>query len=180
VRIVSKTGDDGSTTLMYGRRVSKSHPRVEAYGSVDELNSALGLARASAQDGFVRECLLGIQKDLVILMGELATVAEDLDRFVKDGYSRVVPEMTRKLDKRIEEIEAAGISFKDWATPGASTSSAALDLARTICRRAERHVCLLHESGGLQSAEPIAYLNRLADLLWLLARRAEPPPEKPV
>ncbi|HYT62116.1 MAG TPA: ATP:cob(I)alamin adenosyltransferase, partial [Haliangiales bacterium] len=85
--IVTKTGDTGTTGLMYNRRVSKCHPRVEAYGSVDELNAALGLARATTEHAFVRDNLLAIQKDLVTLMGELATGVEDLSRYVKEGYS---------------------------------------------------------------------------------------------
>src|SRR5436305_12652251 len=85
--IVTKTGDQGTTGLMYNRRVSKSHPRVEAYGAVDEINAAIGLARATAEHDFVRENLFAIQKDLVILMGELATLPEDLPRYVKDGFT---------------------------------------------------------------------------------------------
>lgn len=171
--IATKTGDQGTTSLMYGRRVSKCHPRVEAYGCVDELNTALGLARASAEQDFVRDNLLTIQKDLVILMGELATAIEDLPRYVKDGYSLVTSQMTHKLDALVKEIEGQKISFKGWATPGANPSAAALDLARTVCRRAERRVCALQEAGQLQNAEIIVYLNRLADLLWLFARWVE-------
>src|SRR5688572_1060636 len=85
VSVVTRTGDNGTTALMYGRRVSKSHPRVEAYGAVDDLNSALGLARATAAHEFVGANVLAIQKDLVLLMGELATATEDLERYVKDG-----------------------------------------------------------------------------------------------
>jgi cob(I)alamin adenosyltransferase len=171
--IVTKTGDQGTTGLMYNRRVSKCHPRVEAYGSVDELNAALGMARAAARDDFIRENLLIIQKDLVILMGELATAVEDLSRYVKDGFSVVTPALTAKLDKLVEEIESQKVSLKDWATPGANISSAALDVARTVCRRAERRVCALHEAGQLQNPEIIVYMNRLADLLWLFARWVE-------
>ena len=171
--IATKTGDDGTTGLMYNRRVSKCHPRVEAYGCVDELNAALGLARATAEHDFVREHLLAIQGDLVILMGELATAREDVPRYVKDGFKLVSPEMTAKLDKLVAEIEAQKISFNGWATPGASFHSAALDLARTTCRRAERRVCALQEGGELHNAEIIIYLNRLADALWLLARWVE-------
>src|SRR5215471_4324330 len=94
VSIVTKTGDSGMTGLMYNRRVSKNHPRVQAYGEVDELNAALGLARATAGHALVTQNLLMIQKDLVILMGELATQVEDLPRYVKDGYSLVSNEMT--------------------------------------------------------------------------------------
>ena len=158
---------------MYGRRVSKCHPRVEAYGCVDELNTALGLARASAEHDFLSGNLLVIQRDLVTLMGELATAVEDLPRYVKDGYTLVTSQMTHKLDALVKEIEAQSISFKGWATPGACPNSAALDVARTVCRRAERRVCVLQEADQLQNSEIIIYLNRLADLLWVLARVAE-------
>jgi cob(I)alamin adenosyltransferase len=171
--IVTRTGDDGTTALMYGRRVPKNHPRVEAYGTVDELNAALGLARATANDDCIRDHLPTIQKDLVVLMGELAVAPEDLLRYVKDGYPVVVPGMTEKLDALVREVEARGVSFKGWATPGATMNSAALDMARTVCRRAERRVHALKEGGELKSPEIIIYLNRLSDLLWLLARRAE-------
>lgn len=171
--IATKTGDAGDTGLMYNRRVSKCHPRVEAYGSVDELNAALGLARATASQSLVRGQLLAIQKDLVTLMGELATGVDDLPRYAKDGFSLVTPALTAKLDQGVREIEAQKISFKGWATPGSSLSSAALDLARTTCRRAERRVCALQEAGQLRNPEVIIYLNRLSDLLWLLARWVE-------
>jgi len=173
VSIATKTGDDGTTALMYGRRMPKSHPRVETYGTVDELNAALGLARATAEHDFIRENLLAIQKDLIILMGELCVEPEDLERYVKDGYSLVAPNMTTRLDALIREIEAQNLGFKGWATPGATESSATLDMARTICRRAERRVCALKESGGLRNAEIVVYLNRLSDLLWLFARWME-------
>jgi cob(I)alamin adenosyltransferase len=158
---------------MYGRRVPKSHPRVEAYGTVDELNAALGLARATAEHDFVRENLRALQKDLVVLMGELCVQPEDLERYVKDGYSLVTPGMTAKLDALVHEIEAQNISFKDWATPGTTKNSATLDVARTVCRRAERCVCALKESGELKNGGIIIYLNRLSDLLWLFARWVE-------
>ena len=171
--IVTKTGDKGMTALMYGRRVSKCHPRVEAYGCVDEVNAALGMARASAQQEFVRDNLFVIQKDLVVLMGELATAVEDLPRYVKDGYSLVTSQMTHKLDALVKEIEAQKITYKGWATPGDTLNSGALDVARTVCRRAERRVCALQEAEQLQNSEIIIYLNRLADLLWLMARWVE-------
>jgi cob(I)alamin adenosyltransferase len=171
--IATRTGDNGTTGLMYNRRVSKCHPRVEAYGTVDELNAAIGLARASAQQEFVRDNLLIIQKDLVTLMGELATGTEDLPRYAKDGFTLVSSALTAKLDQLVAEIEAQSITFKGWATPGATLNSAALDVARTVCRRAERRVCALHEAGQLQNSEIIIYLNRLADLLWLFARWVE-------
>src|SRR5260221_4508083 len=143
--IVTKKGDLGETSLMYNRRVSKCHARVEAYGEVDELNTAIGSARAFAREAFVRDHLLVIQRHLVLLMGELATAIEDLSRYVQDGFSRVTPELTARLDEVVVTIEAQRISFKGWATPGASPASAALDVARTVCRRAERRVCALRQ-----------------------------------
>jgi cob(I)alamin adenosyltransferase len=171
--IATKTGDQGTTGLMYNRRVAKCHPRVEAYGCVDELNAAIGLARASADRDYIRDNLLAIQKDLVILMGELATDVADLSRYVKDGFSRLTPAMTARLDQLVGEIEAHELAFNGWATPGASVHSAALDVARTVCRRAERRVCHLRETGQLENPEIIVYLNRLADLFWLFARWVE-------
>jgi cob(I)alamin adenosyltransferase len=173
VSIVTKTGDDGGTALMYGRRVPKNHPRVETYGTVDELNAALGLARATTDKNVIHENLLAIQKDLVVLMGELAVMPEDLLRYAKDGYSVVTPALTVKLDALVREIEAQAVSLKGWATPGATLNSAALDMARTVCRRAERHACALKEAGELKNTEIVIYLNRLSDLLWLMARQVE-------
>jgi cob(I)alamin adenosyltransferase len=158
---------------MYGRRVSKCHSRVEACGAVDELNSALGTARATAKHKFVREHLFLIQKELVILMGEIGVAAEDLPRYVKGGFPLVTPAMTAQLEALVQKIEAQNISFAGWATPGENQNSAALDVARTICRRAERQVCGLQENGELNNSEIIVYLNRLSDLLWLFARWVE-------
>lgn len=171
--ISTKKGDQGTTALMYNRRVSKCDPRVEAYGSVDELNAAIGLARATGTREFVTANLLAIQGDLVILMGELATAVEDLPRYSRDGYSKVTSEMTAKLDQLVEQIEAQKIPYKGWATPGATAHSAALDVARTVCRRAERAICALQETKQLSNPEVIVYLNRLSDLLWLFARWVE-------
>jgi len=171
--IVTKTGDDGMTALMYGRRVPKTHPRIEACGAVDELNAAIGLARASAKPDFVRGNLLAIQKDLVVLMGEVGVAAEDLPRYLRDGYSVVTPELTAKLGALVREIEAQKINVEGWATPGETMNAATLDAARTVCRRAERRVCALKESGKLRNAEIVVYLNRLGDLLWLFARWVE-------
>jgi cob(I)alamin adenosyltransferase len=174
--IATRKGDAGMTALMYNRRVSKTHPRVAAYGTVDELNAALGAARARAgaePDAGVADPLLGIQKDLVTLMGELATLEEDLARYEREGYSRVTPGMTSALDDLVRRLEDRKVSFKGWATPGATPLAAALDVARTICRRAERGVCGLQETGQLHNPEIIVYLNRLSDVLWLMARWAE-------
>jgi len=171
--IVTKKGDQGTTMLMYNRRVSKCHPRVEAYGAVDELNAAIGLARAGAEHDFLRENLAAIQSDLVLLMGELATAVEDLPRYVQQGHGLVTSAMTTRLEDLVAQVEAARVSPAGWATPGANVVSAALDVARTVCRRAERRACALQEASQLQNAEIVVYLNRLSDLLWLFARWVE-------
>ena len=170
--IATRTGDDGSTALMYGRRLSKTHPRVEAYGTVDELNSALGLARATAEDSWVKEQLLLIQKDLVTLMGVLAVAAEDRERYAKSQYPKMDTAMLSRLDEGVAKIEAQKVSFSGWATPGHSIHSAALDIARTTCRRAERRTVALFES-EIPEPEILPYLNRLSDFLWLMARLSE-------
>jgi cob(I)alamin adenosyltransferase len=171
--IVTKTGDAGLTGLMYNRRVPKSHPRVEACGTVDELNAALGLARATSGENLIRGHLSAIQQELVSLMGELATATEDMSRYVREGHSRVTAAWTARLDELAKASEGREAPPQGWATPGGSLHSAALDLARTVCRRAERRVCALQESGQLGNAEIVVYLNRLSDLLWLWAREAD-------
>jgi cob(I)alamin adenosyltransferase len=171
--IATRTGDDGTSGLMYNRRVPKTHPRIEACGTVDELNAALGLARATAEEDELRSHLLAIQLDLVDLMGEVATEGADLARYAKDGFKVVTPDLTAKLDALVREIESQNISFRGWATPGATVNAAALDLARVACRRAERRICALRESGLVENGQIGIYLNRLSDTLWLLARRAE-------
>ena len=158
---------------MYNRRVAKNHPRIEACGTIDELNAAVGVARAAASDDYVREQLLPIQKDLISLMGELATLHEDLPRYTKDGFGHVTPEMVVKLDEIVRLVESENVSFKGWATPGQNSSAAALDMARAICRRAERRVYELQEQRQVENISILIYLNRLSDALWLLARWVE-------
>jgi cob(I)alamin adenosyltransferase len=170
--IATRTGDQGKTGLMYGRRVDKFDPRVETYGTVDELNAALGLARAHAELPLVKTELLGIQRHLVALMGELAVAQEDRERYAKDAYPKLTPEMLGQLDDLVARIEREKISFEGWATPGASVASATLDVARTTCRRAERLVARLTAGDGADLLV-LRYLNRLSDLLWLFARYTE-------
>ncbi|MBN2506757.1 MAG: cob(I)yrinic acid a,c-diamide adenosyltransferase [Verrucomicrobia bacterium] len=158
---------------MYQRRVSKAHPRVEATGSVDELNSALGMARALAGNASAAQSLRAVQQDLVTVMGELATVPEDLERYTRDGYPRVTPALTAKLDHWVQTLETQKPAFRGWAIPGDSPAAAALDVARAVCRRAERRVCALANAGQLPNPEILVFLNRLSDALWLLARWAE-------
>lgn len=172
--IATKTGDAGTTALMYGRRVSKTDPRVEAYGCVDELNAALGMARAMASESFITGEVLTIQLNLVVLMGELAVAEEDRERHQKSGRPGVTSAMVDRLTVAIDDLEKSRqVSYAHWATPGATPGAAAFDLARTICRRAERRVVALVEGGVRVHGEIIPYLNRLSDLCWLYARFIE-------
>jgi cob(I)alamin adenosyltransferase len=159
---------------MYGRRVPKTSRQVAAYGAVDELNAALGLGRALAGDALVNEAALEIQKQLVTLMGELAVAPEDRGRYVSDGYGLVTSAMVDGLTARVDDLEKNhSLTFKGWATPGATPGAAAFDVARTVCRRAEREVVVLGEADLPVNPEIIRYLNRLSDLCWLYARYLE-------
>jgi cob(I)alamin adenosyltransferase len=176
VSIATKTGDAGETSLMYGRRVPKTDARVDAYGCVDELNAALGLARATANDSFLSEQILAVQKELVTVMGELATASEDMDRYVKDGFQLTTAAMTDRLTAAVNDLEKNRLGkFKDWAVPGKTLNAAALDLARTTCRRAERRAAALMAADPKFNREILRYLNRLSDVCWLLGRVAEHP-----
>ncbi|MHA3773449.1 cob(I)yrinic acid a,c-diamide adenosyltransferase [Verrucomicrobiota bacterium sgz303538] len=172
--IATKTGDHGTTALMFGRRVSKTNSRVTAYGAVDELNSALGMVRAFCGDEQVASRVYEVQKELVILMGELAVEPVDRERYAEKGFQFVTAAMVDALTANVDDLEKNHlISFKHWATPGATQPSAVLDVARTACRRAERYVVALHEAGGEVNPEIVRYLNRLSDLCWLWARWVE-------
>jgi len=170
--IATRTGDGGTTGLMYGRRVRKDSPRVEAYGEVDELNACLGLARSQAS-GEPKSTLEKIQKALVGLMGELAVSPKDLARYEGDGYACLREEDLAFLDGQIELLEARAPKAKGWSMPGGSAVGAALDLARTVCRRSERAVWRLGEDEGKVRTLIPKYLNRLSDLLWLLEQSVE-------
>jgi len=164
---------------MYGRRLSKADPCVDAYGCVDELTAALGLARAIATDKFVCEEILLVQQDLIVLMGELATAPGDQERYLKDGFQLTTAAMVERISAVIFDLEKDKTLYpKDWVIPGKNLTSAALDLARTTCRRAERRVAAANDA----NPEVLRYLNRLSDLCWLLARYAEknfPTQERP-
>ncbi len=178
--IATQTGDDGTTGLMYGRRVPKTHPRIAANGAVDELNAALGLARATVAQPPVAAAILGIQKELVLLMGELAVLPEDRDRYIAGGFTFLGKSHTDTLTARIHDLEKNHrISYHGWATPGDTPGSATLDLARTVCRRAERHIATLTETVPHLNPELLRYLNRLSDLCWLWARWIETPAAPP-
>lgn len=172
--ISTRTGDKGTTALMYGRRVSKTNVQVETYGCVDELNTQLGMARATSPSEWIGNELLVIQKELVTLMGELAVGSEDILRYRSDShFPKLTPEALAHLDELVRKIESEKITFEGWATPGDSLASATLDVSRTVCRRAERLVVGIQEKHGVEHTLTIQYLNRLSDLLWLFARYTE-------
>jgi cob(I)alamin adenosyltransferase len=174
--IATKRGDGGMTDLMFGRRISKTDARVEAYGTLDELNAALGLSRVWVGNPLVREQIVRFQEDLVMLMGELATLEEDRQRYLEKGRSVVTRADVERLDEAVRKLEEGeGIQFSHWAMPGAAgkPGAACLDLARTVARRGEREVARLLEQQVIQNGEVIRYLNRLSDLIWLLARFEE-------
>jgi cob(I)alamin adenosyltransferase len=172
--IVTKTGDKGETSLMYGHRVSKGDPCVDAYGCIDELTAALGLARSVSTDKFISDEILAVQKDLIVVMGELATAQNDRDRYIKDGFQLTTAAMVDRLTAVIVDLEKDESLYpKDWVIPGATSVSAALDFARVTCRRAERHIAGLSTSDTEFNIEILRYLNRLSDLLWILARYVE-------
>ncbi|MEO5958724.1 MAG: cob(I)yrinic acid a,c-diamide adenosyltransferase [Opitutaceae bacterium] len=175
--IATRTGDDGTTSLLYGQRVPKDHPQIEAVGAFDELNAALGTVKADlgtdARDPSVRDLLTAVQKNLVALMGELACAEADATRYAESKFEKLSAPSLRPLDDAIAALEAQGLRFDGWATPGANARSAALDVARTAARRAERRLTTLPAHGRSVRPELRQFVNRLSDLLWLLARAAE-------
>jgi cob(I)alamin adenosyltransferase len=167
--IITGRGDSGDTDLLFGRRIAKTSLRMAALGSVDEVNAALGLARAAAGDPGVIGLIDAVQERLVGLMGQLACLPEDESRY---KYATVEMADVDWVVAEAHACEARGIRFTGWARPGAegSLARAGLDFARAMARRAERAVLALHESGE-PVPEPVRlFFNRLSDLLWILAR----------
>jgi cob(I)alamin adenosyltransferase len=159
---------------MYNRRVSKADRRVDAYGCVDELTAALGLARSLSKEEFVSGKILAAQKDLIVVMGELATTPQDRERYVTDGFQLTTAAMVDRITAVIVDLEKDKSLYpKDWVVPGGTADSAALDFARATCRRAERHIAGLKADDDDFNPEILRYLNRLSDLLWVLARYGE-------
>lgn len=171
--ITTKRGDDGYTDLMFGKRVPKNYPRVEAYGTVDELNASLGVARQSQLSKLATTIILGVQERLIPMMGELATQEEDIPRYQEKGYGQVTTQDVAWIEQQARHWETeCDIHFKGWAIPGkeGSLGAAQLDFARTVCRRAERRIADLREANTINNAQIGLFLNRLSDLLWILAR----------
>jgi cob(I)alamin adenosyltransferase len=179
MRIYTKKGDTGTTGLLYGGdRVSKADPRTDAYGTTDEAVSALGLARAAIgaatdrTEAVLEELILRLQRELFVVGAELATHLDRRSR-LKPGETLVTAEMVTWLEGEIDSIEAGHEMPAEFVIPGQSMTGAAIDLARTIVRRAERRAVALAEAGELPDSQVVPYLNRLADLLFVMARAAD-------
>ena len=178
MKIYTRKGDDGTTGLWYGGRVPKHDGRPEAYGSVDEAASALGLARAAAdRDGELYRDILRVQNELFVAGAELATAPEAAGR-LEAGVSKLTPDMVDRLETDIDRyMERVDLPPK-FVIPGGTELSARLDVARTAVRRAERRVAALKDAGELADDTVVTYLNRLSDALFAMARFAdEPDPE---
>ena len=166
--IATKSGDGGQTGLAGGIRVSKASLRVDTYGNVDELNSALGFARSICDDEELCASTLRIQRELFKVGSSLATPPTSAKPAVVIEAS-----LTAALTSEVHALEAIEGMLSDWSVPGATPAGAAYDMARTICRRAERGVVRLQESGEAFQPEILPYLNRLSDLLWLFGRKLD-------
>jgi cob(I)alamin adenosyltransferase len=170
VRIYTRKGDDGTTRLLFGGRVRKDAPVIEANGAVDESQAALGLARAEAEPGTeLNELIVGLERDLWVLMAEVATAPQRREK-LRPGQSLVTLEMIVALEERIDGLSERFDMPAGFVVPGQNRVSAALDMARTVVRRAER---LLTRAPPAEDSLAVPYLNRLSDLLWTMARWQE-------
>ncbi len=170
-RIYTKRGDDGTTGLLFGGRVHKDSWRIELNGAVDEAQAAIGVARAETPPGSeVNDRLIWLARDLYVLMAEVATAPENRTKLVA-GSTLVSADMVTALEARIDDLLARFEMPSDFTVPGANRVAAALDLARTVVRRAER----LAVAEPVAGSYVVAYLNRLSDLLWAMARWQEGP-----
>ena len=169
MRIYTKTGDDGTTGLLYGGRVPKDDPATEAYGTVDEAVAALGLARAQASDADIRTRILQLQRELFVVGADLATNPRERAKLAPE-VSLVTPAMVDALERQIDAMVEAHPLPNAFIVPGANAVSAAIDLARTFVRRAERRVVEMERAGRVVNPDARRYLNRLSDLLFVLAR----------
>ena len=170
--IVTRHGDQGETGLLYGGRVHKDDAHTEAYGAVDEAVSALGVARAHASGTPLADRLLTLQRQLFVAGAELATGRGHRDALQKH-FDTLTPEMTAVIDEEITGLEVRVPLPRAFIIPGGNIISAALDVARTDVRRAERRAVTMARSGDLENLEVLRYLNRVSDLLFMLAREAE-------
>ncbi|MCZ6615442.1 MAG: cob(I)yrinic acid a,c-diamide adenosyltransferase [Chloroflexi bacterium] len=169
VKIYTKRGDQGETGLLYGGRVSKTDPRCEAYGTIDEAVSALGLARSLSANPRVKKAIRQLQRELFTVGAELATAADEYET-LKKHFAIVTPEMVEWMENLLDDMEEEVKLPRAFIIPGASAASSAIDVARSTLRRAERRTVELKELGLLVNDEVLRYLNRAADLLFMLAR----------
>lgn len=168
-RVTTRTGDEGYTNLLGPGRVPKYHRRPEAYGTLDEATSALGLARAYARDEQLMDWIHSVQSDLYILMAELATPPQNYEKVdFKIGTDDVV-----RLEELSDRLKAEVEIGNQFIVPGATVTGAALDLGRAVVRRAERQIARLYHEGDITNADVLRYLNRLSDVLFILARWEE-------
>ena len=172
MKVYTKRGDDGTTGLLYGGRVPKDDPRTDAYGTLDEAVSVLGLARADL-DGDLADEVLGVQRELFAVAAQLATRVEEWHKLTAAGVDRVDDAMVARLEARIDELVAAHPLPAEFVVPGGNRPAAAVDVARTVVRRAERAVVGMQRDGLLPDDTPLRYLNRLSDYLFVLARVIE-------
>jgi len=161
MKVYTKTGDKGTTGLLTGERTPKDSPRVEAYGTIDEINSALGLARAWCTKADVQEIILGVQKTLMMMMADLASLHSSV-HYISEEHSRQLEQLIDKLDAQLPPLQS-------FIIPGGNAGAAALDLARTVTRRAERQVLRLSRQEEVNNHILIT-LNRLSDLCFVMAR----------
>ena len=168
-KVYTKFGDKGETSLLYGGRVSKNSPNTEAYGITDEAVSAMGLARSLSDNAKVKDILRNLQRELFTIAAELATDPKKYDLF-KEHFSPVTQEMVDNLENTIDTLEEEFEMPKVFVLPGGSPASSAIDMSRTIIRTAERRVVAVAEADLLTNELILTYLNRLGDLLFVLAR----------
>jgi cob(I)alamin adenosyltransferase len=168
VKVYTRTGDDGTTGLLYGSRVAKNAPGPAAYGDVDELQAFIGLARAHSEDEAISATLVEVCRDLWVLMAELATAHENRHK-LELGATLVEADAVARLEGEIDRYSERFEPPKAFVVPGQSVASAYLDVARTVARRAERSALVAAASDSMV----VPYLNRLSDLLWTLARASE-------
>ena len=170
--IITGRGDSGQTDLLFGKTIAKSSQRVAVLGCVDEMNAALGLARAAGAAPEMVAVIDDLQTRLVGLMGELACVTVDRDRYSVQFKGAMTLDDVERITATAKAFESRGIKFTDWARPGAegSLAKAGLDFARAVTRRAEREIWVLHESGEPVSEAIRLFFNRVSDLLWIMAR----------
>lgn len=169
MKVYTRRGDDGTTGLLYGGRVRKDSPIVHANGAIDEAQAALGVVRAEVERGSaLDELLVGVERDLYVAMAEMATAPSNRSR-LEPGVTLVTAEMVAALEPLIDDLSRRFPPLQDFVVPGHDRVSAALDVARTVVRRAERRALMAAPEGSLVAV----YLNRLSDLVWTMARWQE-------